>query len=537
MHRKTLWSALLAWLLLSSPFAQTSGDALRGRIEAIHDAPDTPLAGRRLINPDAVVHFFEARGFTPAWNAEAIAEVCQAIRRIDADGLNPSDYHLAAIETKASGEAAAVDQQILVTDAVAALLDHVRYGKVRPSSLDRHWNVDPRAHAPTLVAVLAQVAAHPTAEAIEQMKPDHFIYRGLRQAFQRFRQIAAAGGWPITAAGPPLKPGASDPRIPALRRRLTITGELAADLPSTDRTYDPALEAAVKRFQGEHRLTADGVIGRSTIDAMNVSAQARADEVRVNLERVRWIVHDFHESFVLVNLPAFKVYVIEDRKNVWESRTQIGREARQTPSFVADLRYIVFNPDWTVPPTILAKDVLEGMRKGENTIARKHLTIIDEHGRPVSPDSIAWQTVTPHAFPYTLRQPPGPDNALGRVKFIFPNEHSIFLHDTPSRELFAADQRTFSSGCIRVERPLELAATLLRGQDDWTPEKIAAVVEAGKPDTVFLKHPLPVVIVYWTVSVGASGDLHFARDVYGRDAAVAHALDAPVSRAPSKSVR
>jgi L,D-transpeptidase YcbB len=268
------------------------------------------------------------------------------------------------------------------------------------------------------------------------------------------------------------------------------------------------------------------VIGRSTIDAMNISAEVRATQARVNLERVRWIVHGLSDSFVLVNLPAFKVYLIHDRRNIWESRTQIGRDARQTPAFAADLRYIVFNPDWTVPPTILAKDVLEGMRKGENTIARKRLAILDGRGHPVSPGSIDWQTVTPRTFPYTLRQPPGPDNALGRVKFIFPNEHAIFLHDTPSRELFTADRRTFSSGCIRVERPLELAAMLLRDQNDWTPEKISRVVEAGKSETVFLKEPRPVVIVYWTVSVGASGDVRFARDVYGRDAAVLRALDA-----------
>ncbi len=514
---------LIISLYPAPALAQLSPDALRSRVEALHDAPGTLIAGRRLLNPDAVAHFLEARGFTPPWNADAIVEICNAIRGIDADGLNPSDYHLAAIETKTTSEQAAIDEQILVTDAVATLIDHVRYGKVRPSSLDRHWNVDPRAHAPALVAVLAQVAAHPTSDTIEQMKPDHFIYRGLRQALARFRQIAANGGWPAIGTGPPLKPGARDARIAAVRQRLTVTGELAADAP-TDSTYDPILAAAVKKFQDEHRLTADGVIGRSTVDAMNVTAQARADQARVNLERVRWIVHGLDDSFVLVNLPAFKVYVIQERKNVWESRTQIGKEARQTPSFIAEMRYIVFNPDWTVPPTILAKDVLEGMRKGQNPIARKGLIILDAQGHAVSPDSIDWQSVTPRTFPYTLRQPPGPDNALGRVKFIFPNEHSIFLHDTPSRELFAADQRTFSSGCLRVEHPLELAATLLRDQDDWTPDKITTVVDSGKPETVFLKKPLPVLIVYWTMSVGASGDVHVARDVYGRDPAVLRAL-------------
>ncbi len=527
-------SAVLALVLSPPTLAQATPEALRARVEALHDAPATLVLGRRLINADAVAHFFEARSFAPAWNAQAIDEICNAIRHIDADGLNPADYHLASIEANNTNPAAAIDQQILVTDAVATLIDHVRYGKVRPSSLDRHWNVDPRANAPALVAVLAQVAAQPTAAQIEKMKPDHFIYRGLKDALARFRQIAANGEWTAIAAGPPITPGVADPRIDTVRRRLATTGVLAADAASAGPTYDEPLVTAVKRFQEAHRLSADGVIGTTTIEEMNVSAQARADQIRVNLERVRWIVQGLNDSFVLVNLPAFKVYVIHDRKNIWESRTQIGRAARQTPSFRADLRYIVFNPDWTVPPTILSKDVLEGMRKGENTIAKKKLTIFDKDGRVVSPDSIDWQSATLATFPYTLRQPPGPDNALGRVKFIFPNEHSIFLHDTPSRELFTPDRRTFSSGCIRVERPLELAATLLHEQAEWTPEKITQTVDAGRSETVFLKQSLPVLIVYWTVSVGATGDLHIARDVYHRDPAVLRALAAAPVPTPVK---
>jgi murein L,D-transpeptidase YcbB/YkuD len=258
---------------------------------------------------------------------------------------------------------------------------------------------------------------------------------------------------------------------------------------------------------------------------MNVTAKGRVDQVRVNLERARWVLGGLRDTFLLVNLPAFKVYYIRDRKNVWETRSQVGREARQTPSFRANITYLVFNPDWTVPPTILAKDVLAGMKKGENTIARKGLTILDREGRRVSPASIDWQTVSAKGFPYTLRQPPGPDNALGRVKFIFPNEHTVFLHDTPSRELFQADQRTFSSGCIRIERPLELAERLLAGQDDWTPEKIQQAVESGKSQTVFLREPLPILIVYWTVSVGASGEPRYAKDVYNLDPRLLRALN------------
>ena len=185
-----------------------------------------------------------------------------------------------------------------------------------------------------------------------------------------------------------------------------------------------------------------------------------------------------------------------------------------------------------MPPTILEQDVLAGMRKRQNPIAKKGLTILDRQGNPVDPGSINWGEATARNFGYTLRQPPGPENALGRVKFTFPNTHSIFLHDTPSRELFGADQRTFSSGCIRVEHPLDLALMLLE-DDGWTKERIQAVVDAGTSETVFLKQPLPVLIVYWTVSVGASGELRFARDVYDLDAGVLRVLDTAAAGAPA----
>jgi murein L,D-transpeptidase YcbB/YkuD len=500
-------------------------------VEALRHTPTTLVHGVRLLRGRAVAAFFEGRGFEPAWTApESVDALLRAIRGVHADGLTPDDYHLAAIERARAGASSVeleADLQVLAADAAAALVDHVRYGKVRPSTLDRRWNVDPRMGSPPLEALLDRVfTAGTPADAIDSLKPGHFIYAGLKNELARLRAIADAGGWPQIPAGPALKPGARDVRLDAVRRRLAITGEHTRPSTSFESdVYDEELEWAVRLFQERHRLHADGAIGRMTLDAMNVSAASRVDQVRINLERARWVVGGLSNSFLLVNLPAFKAYFIRDGKNVWETRAQIGRQARETPAFRADLRYIVFNPDWTVPPTILEQDVLAGMRKGQNTVARKGLTILDRQGRPVDPATIDWATASAKTFGYTLRQPPGPDNALGRVKFIFPNEHAIFLHDTPSQELFTPDQRTFSSGCIRIEHPLGLAAELLR-PDGWTPNRVQAVVDAGVSETVFLREPLSVVIVYWTVSVGASGELRFARDVYDLDAPVLRALNA-----------
>lgn len=512
-------------------------EALRLRVEQLHEAPATNILGTQLLQPDVVAHFFQARGFKAAWLVPSASDqIRQAILAIERDGLSPDDYHRAAIEAALNARAGSpqhdADLQLLLTDAVAAMIDHVRYGKVRAASLDTHWNVDARAGAPPLDMVVAHVAAADAIAAeIESFKPNHFIYEGLKQALARLRAVPA-DGWPKVPAGASIKPGQTDRRVIAVRKRLEATGELPPETAAAEATFDDALEDAVIRFQEHHRLTADGTIGKATVEAMNVGVAARVAQVRVNLERARWVLSGLRDSFVLVNLPAFKVYLIRDGENIWEARTQIGKAARQTPSFRANMRYLVLNPDWTVPPTILAQDVLGGMRKGQNTIAKKGLTIIDRRGREVNPASIDWQKATPANFPYTLRQPPGADNALGRVKFIFPNEHHIFLHDTPSLDLFRPDQRTFSSGCIRVERPLDLAAVLLEGQETWTRERIDQVVAQGKSETVVLRESLPVLIVYWTASVGASGDLRFARDVYTLDPAVLHALDEPAVPAP-----
>ena len=501
--------ALCSLSLMSSAIAisgQTvpSDNALRVRIEEIRQKPSTLVRGDRLWQPEAVAKFIEARALSPVWRLpKAGDEILKAIRASEQNGLTPADYHLAAIASALEAYARTptnelgTELQILITDAAAALADHLQYGKVRPSSLDKRWNVDPRLGSPPLDATLAQIAGAPALDqALAGLEPKHFIYQGLKRALGRMRTLAAAGGWPTVPLGAAIKPDAKDSRIPTIRKRLASTGELKAATEET--TYDADLQSAVKNFQAHHRLTDDGVIGKGTIDAMNVPADARVAQLRANLERARWVVEGLGDSFVLVNLPAFKVYVIRDRKNVWETRTQIGREARQTPTFRAELKYLVLNPDWTVPPTILAKDVLGGMRAGQNTIAKKRLTILDDRGQAVDPATIDWQAATPRNFRYTLRQPPGADNALGRVKFIFPNEYSIFLHDTPSQELFAADLRIFSSGCIRVEHALDLAGVLLEHHSTWTPERVRTALESKQSQTIFLDKPQQVLIVYWT---------------------------------------
>jgi murein L,D-transpeptidase YcbB/YkuD len=492
------------------------------------------LRGCRLQRVTATTSFLRART-EPAWSLpEGADAVLEAIDGMAADGLRPRDYHRDALHQALSTWKAtpapdvAAQIQVLATDAVATMLDDVRYGRARPDDLHPTWNDDPRQLAPSLDLLLARVSASDDIErAIAGFKPNHFIYGGLKATLARLRAIEEAGGWGLVASGPALEAGSRDARVRMLRRRLAASSHLESAAATDPDLFDAGLAQALARFQREHRLSPDGTLGRATLAALNVPVATRIAQVRANLERARWVVHGLRDDFVLVNLPAYKVYVIRDGQNVWETRAQVGRDDRRTPTFRGDLRHIVFNPDWTVPPTILDKDVLSGMRAGRDMLARKQLEVFDRRGQRVDPAAIDWKSATPASFPYTLRQAPGPDNALGRVKFLFPNEHAIFLHDTPSRNLFALDQRAFSSGCIRVDRPLELAAVLLEGEPGWSAERVAREVDSKRSRTVTLEQPVPVLIVYWTVSVGRDGAVRYAPDVYGFDAKVLGALDRP----------
>jgi len=261
---------------------------------------------------------------------------------------------------------------------------------------------------------------------------------------------------------------------------------------------------------------------------LNVPVEARILQIRVNLERARAALHEIPPGpGVLVDIAGFEVSYLQDQKAVWKARIQVGKPYRQTPVFKSTIDHVVFNPTWTVPPMILAKDILPAVRKDPGYLAKKGLQVLDRNGKPVDPASIDWKTATASSFPYLLRQGPGPENALGRVKIMFPNPYFVYLHDTPSKALFEKEERAFSSGCIRVERPLELAEKLLDDPKTWDSAAIARAVAAGTTQTVRLPKPVPVLLMYWTIVPSDDGHTVFKRDPYGRDRRLTQALDAP----------
>jgi murein L,D-transpeptidase YcbB/YkuD len=293
----------------------------------------------------------------------------------------------------------------------------------------------------------------------------------------------------------------------------------------TSESFDVDVEGAVKAFQRRHGLTDDGIVGRNTVAAMNVPVQGRIDQIKVNLERGRWILRELGDSFVLVNIAGFQVYVVENRETIWTSRVVVGTTFHKTPLFRADMKYLVMNPTWTLPPGILANETLPRLKSDPNYLPDHHMSLLDRSGNRIDPSTVDFNQYSARNFPYVVRQEPGPWNALGQVKFIFPNDHFVFLHDTPSRNLFGREVRTFSHGCIRVENPLDLAEVLLRDQPAWSRSAIDDQITSEDLKTVYLDEPLTTLLLYWTAWVDPAGQLTFYPDVYERDAAILAGLE------------
>lgn len=516
--------------------------AIADAIQAVLDGPgDGPLRveGALIAARTPVEEFYTARRFEPAWSAADVrAELQEAIDGSAAHGLDPGDYHrneIAAVQRRSAGGAGAEDVarvDILLTDAAFRLAYHLLFGKVDPARIDTNWNfsrelpdVDPAERLENALT------SGDLRARLEALSPQHPLYRALQLALAQYREIAARGGWPAVPDGPTLRQGDSGARVASLRRRLAASGDLDSSDVSREE-FDATLAAAVGRFQERHGLDPDSAVGPGTLRALNVPVEQRIDALRVNLERARWVLHDLDPEFVVVNVAGFEAYWVEGGAITWESRVQVGKVVRQTPIFRDEIQYLVLNPTWTVPPGILANDILPAARRDPAAVTRKGLEVLDGAGRKIDPANVDWSRYSASSLPYTLRQPAGPANALGRIKFMFPNPHLVYLHDTPSRGLFSEARRDFSSGCIRVEKPLELAERLL---DDpaWTEATLQAAIDRGTTRTLHLKRPVPVLLMYWTAGiVGAvatpgPADVAFYPDIYNRDAAVRRSLDAP----------
>jgi murein L,D-transpeptidase YcbB/YkuD len=309
------------------------------------------------------------------------------------------------------------------------------------------------------------------------------------------------------------------PHIPLLRQRLLADGSLAMNMAEEDTNFDQSLSYAVQRFQVRHGLKMDGVVGPQTRAALNVSVQDRIKQIKINMERWRWLPRKLGNRYIVVNSAAYNLAVIEDDQILFTMWVVIGKEQRQTPVIAGPMHTVVFNPYWTVPTKLVFEDLIPKQLKNPNYLKRKHIRVIRNLAKniEVDPVSLDWQHFEKETFPYVLRQDPGPDNPLGRIKFLFSNKHEIYLHDTPKRYLFDKNKRAFSAGCIRIENPLKLATFLLADQPDWDQARISQVIHSDKTQEIELKQRTSVYLLYLTSWVGEDDTIYFYEDVYGRD--------------------
>jgi len=487
--------------------------------------------------------FYKRRDFQPAWVLNDI-RLLQAFYLVDTieaaylEGLIPDHYHLRTIKSllkevqenmsnKATQDPETLfDLDMLLTDAFLLLGCHFSAGCVNPVTIEAEWFTK-RGRVDAAAVLDIALNENKVKETLLSLLPPQDSYTKLKQALKAYRKIVIKGGWPVIPEGPSLKPGFRDERIIPLRQRLILSGYLHPDDNIPKVTFDTALENAVKKFQTLHGLYVDGVVGPATLKALNTSAEARARQIELNLERMRWIFRNLGQRYIIVNIADFTLKVIEKNHAVLSMRVVVGKPFWHTPVFSEKMTYVVLNPSWNVPRSIAVEETIPKIKKDPDYLAKHNMKILEgwsENAGEIDPDTIDWASLDVQNFKYRFRQDPGPQNPLGSIKFMFPNEFGVYLHDTPSKRLFTKSVRSFSHGCIRLEKPLDLAEYVFKGSSDWTPEKIRAEIETGEEQIVRLPKPVDIHIIYLTAWVDEEGFLHFRDDIYERDARLDESL-------------
>lgn len=537
-NRCLLWfTAGLFCLTLFPAMGQavTAQDYIRKHIETIRQGGKITVSGARLASRIILPALYKQRNFIPLWhNTDSIDQLFSALDTIDEEGLDPRDYHLTTLralrkknQDKEVNPQAQAGFDLLLTDSLLRLGYHLQFGKVDPAALDGNWNIDRTIDKLDYIARHARAIRRGTVDQlIQEMSPLTPFYFSLMRAYRIYKAIQAKGGWPRIPRGATLRHGMKSARTIALRHRLASTEDMqAGNLDSP--LFDDEVEVGVRHFQSRHGIEPDGIVNRQTLKALNVSIKARINQVRANLERARWVLPVLPENFVLVDIAGFNLAYHHYQDTTWKTLVQVGKTYRKTPVFKSKITYLVLNPTWTIPPTILREDVLPAVTRDPSYLKRRHIRVIDHKGKHIDESAIDWTRYPKEHFPYTLRREPGPGNPLGRIKFMFPNRHAVYLHDTPSKGLFDRKDRTSSSGCVRVQHPYQLAELLLNDPENWSVKQIQQAVATRKTRRLKLAKPVTVIIMYWTVQLDKNDLVHFRDDIYGRDRAIVDALKRP----------
>ena len=497
-------------------------------LDLLANEPDLPLPIRQ--RHEALQAYYQTYGGELLWlGSNRASAFVSRLKGAEADGLDPNDYPSKRLATLSAGGPSIDKRGLAIIELYfsAAFLEYasdLKVGRFLPSKIDPNFFIEGRA--------LDQLSALKGLERADSI--DHFFdkwqspgrnYAALRIALAQHRAISAKGGWSAVPLGDPIRPGTTDPRVPAIRARLSLTEGGSQVTAAETQVYNNALVEAVKRFQASQGLDVDGVIGSTTIVAMNVPVQERINSIILAMERLRWMPEDLGQQYLIVNIAGFELRRINAGEVEERMAVVVGKPYHRTPVFSDRIRFLEFNPYWNVPPDIAIKEELPALRSNAASRAAQGFEAV-RGDQVVDVRSVDWAGVGAGRFPYQLRQRPGTNNALGRVKFMFPNPHNVYLHDSPAHSLFGRSVRAFSHGCIRLSRPLELAEQVLRvgGVKGWTKERIDDVVASTKTTVVNLREPLPVHITYLTAWVD-DGVANFRQDIYGHDAKLLAALE------------
>jgi len=539
---------LLMMLLSFAPglfcFAQRTDlqDNIRIRLEI--DQPDIPLnvQQQELFAKGEIYRFYNNRLFEPAWTENGVlTEIAYELRfeiiQSKFDGLNPRDYHLDLINVfftqfesnkkltipNALDDLADVD--LLLSDAFFHLAAHLEIGKVDPQSLTGAWHIIAKT-AKVSYTDLLEVALNKNQirQSLETLYPTITIYKKGREVIRAMDEIRKQDtlNWKPVKISKTIKVGDSNGGMPNLRERLDFWKYLAPYALEHEKEYDSTMFAAVKKFQQRNGLEPDGALGKNTIDALNQSPADMIDKASVNMERLRWLPDTLRGAeMILVNIANYQLDYLSNRDTLFSAKVIVGKKYHESPIFSSAMSYIVFSPYWNLPTSIVRNEVMPSVRKNPNYLAQKNMEVVTFAGKPVDPASVNWSG---KSIPYMVRQKPGPTNSLGLVKFMFPNEYSVYIHDTPARSLFTREDRALSHGCIRIQDPANFAGLLLKGNSSWTPEKINSAMHQSYEQIVTLDRKIPVVLLYLTFWADSKGQGHFRQDIYDRDEEVLEAL-------------
>jgi len=517
-------------------------DELQTRLDSESTEVQLKIGDRLLGASEELRLFYKERGFAEAWSQNGKLtklgeELKFEIAESKYDGLNPEDYHSAEIELlfkaisdqngklKAKPFAELADLDLMLTDAFFELARDLEIGKIDPSSLTAEWELGVNTPSTNYNELLNEsIRKGSIKEGLESLYPDFKIYKLGREVIRDLDEKSKVDTlvWKTVNLDKSLKLGNSHPSIPGLRDRLIFWGFLKPYELKDPLVFDPEMEEGLKRYQKNNGMEPDGTIGNLTAESLNYSPSHLIDIASVNLERLRWLPDTLRDAeLILVNVANYQLDYLNKLDTILTAKVIVGKEFNASPIFTAPMTYIAFSPYWNIPESITKDEIIPAVLKNPKYLDQKNMEVVTSSGEVVNPKSIKWSA---DPFPYLIRQKPGGDNSLGLVKFMFPNEHSIYIHDTPARSLFELENRALSHGCIRIQDPEKFAQLLLQDDPSWTLEKINEAMNQEKEQIVDLKKNIPVVIFYMTFWADLNGAPNFRSDIYNRDQEVLKAM-------------